>query len=187
MILRTGAWGLLSALLVAGGCKKESTDSAPPTPVIAEAAGEPLLDDGAWQRGFRALATQAGPDAQVLELDLYPDRIVLKARDAEAPDQVLQHVYRGGHVAAPVEVRLLGSGNLEDNLFPMSEVTWDRLPAVAREAVKTVDPAEGRVSHVLVRRNLPHDTAIRIRAYVASPIRDGYVDANARGKILPGG
>lgn len=160
----------------------EAVDVARP-----ESRGPSLLEEGAYQHAFRQLSVRAGPDAEVLELDLQPHRIVLWARDPQMRERVLQHVFEGGKVQPPVPVRLLGTGTLEDNLFPMSEVTWAKVPGVAQAAVKDVDPASGRVSHVLVRRNLPHDSAVRIRAYVSSPIRDGYLDADARGNVLPGG
>ncbi len=180
---RTPGWGSLLCLGLMISCQDPG---ATPSPVQTQVeAGPSLLEDARWQRAFRQLSAQAGPDAYVLEFDVHPDRIVLKARDPRAKTKVLQHTYRGGRVEAPVPVRLLGTGTLEDNLFPMSEVDWNRVPAVAQEALGAVDP-EGSISHVLIRRNLPHDTQIRMRAYVSSPIRDGYVDADAQGKILAG-
>ena len=43
------------------------------------------------------------------------------------------------------------------------------------------------MSHVVLRRNLPLDENVQFRVYVQSPAKDGYVDADASGKLLGGG
>lgn len=133
------------------------------------------------------LKRQAGPNIQALELDAYPDHLVLKARDLALPARVLQHVYRDGRLEKPVPVRLLGAGKLDENLFPLSDAQLDAIPELCRSAVKTVDERFGKVSHVLLRRNLPLDENVQFRVYVQSPAKDGYVDADASGKLLGGG
>jgi hypothetical protein len=97
---------------------------------------------------------------------------------------VLQYVYQHGEVSKPVVVELRGNGDLEDNLFPLADVQLDRVPDLCERARQKVDPEAGRISHVLVRRNLPESMDIQLRLYVTSPAKDGYLDADRSGVAI---
>ena len=47
-----------------------------------------------------------------------------------------------------------------------------------------IDAENGSVDLVLVRRNFPDSDDVRLRVYVTSPRKSGYVDANGDGQIL---
>jgi hypothetical protein len=63
-------------------------------------------------------------------------------------------------------------------------VKLDAIPALAREAVRRVDPDSGSVERVLVRRNLPESSEVRMRVYVASPRWSGHLEADHNGQPL---
>lgn len=141
-----------------------------------------LLEPGALRAALGQVLAQAGPSPQVLELSMRPDRIILQARDRKQPTRVLQHEVRGDGLLPPTPVRLEGSGALEDNLFPLSDVALDALPEMMAQAVESVDPEHGKVTHILLRRNLPHSMDVQFRVYVSSPTKDGIWDADQYGK-----
>ena len=50
--------------------------------------------------------------------------------------------------------------------------------------MRRIDAENGSVDFVLVRRNLPDSDDIRLRVYVKSPRRNGYLDADQTGQPL---
>jgi hypothetical protein len=89
-----------------------------------------------------------------------------------------------GQIRGPLRIEVKGSGEVKDNLFPFSEVN---LPAIARSfriAVLAVDPEDGKVEKLVIRRNLPFGTRVRGRIYVQSPRMSGSIDINENGTPL---
>ncbi len=127
------------------------------------------------------LAAVTGGNVQALELRIYGDHLVLQARDPIRTNRVLEYLVKEGEVTKPVDVALKGPGQLEDNLFPLAEVKLEAVPQLTLRALERVDERAGRISYVLVRRNLPVSTEVGMRVYVASPVKDGYLDADAEG------
>jgi hypothetical protein len=184
--LRTLA-AIFVALACTVACDEPTAKPLPAASTRAEQKAPSLLEAESLRTALSAVEKQAGPKVEALELDVHPDHLVLKARDRANPARVLQHVYRNGRLEEPVPVRLLGNGKLEENLFSLADADLGVIPALSREAVTAVDERFGKVSHVLLRRNLPQDEDIQFRVYVQSPMKDGYVDADASGKLLGGG
>ena len=186
---------LILVVLVVGGlasaCRQSSaralpsatpSTSAPPTkqePVLPT-----LLTRRALLDGITQLQVAVGQPPRALELTIRRERLVLQAQNPNQPSQVLQYVYHDGKVSEPVAVELRGEGELEDNLFPLEQVQLDRVPDLCEQARRKVDPAAGRVSHVLVRRNLPESMDVQLRVYVTSPAKDGYLDADRNGRAI---
>ena len=97
---------------------------------------------------------------------------------------MLELHYRDGKVGEPEHATLRGKGQLADNLFELDDVKLDAISQLTREAVRRIDPENGRVELVLVRRNLPDSDDVRMRVYVSSPRQSGSVDADHLGQIL---
>lgn len=173
---------LVATLALAGcdtlGRAEPVAEASAPVPLSAT-----LLEATALARALTAIESELGKEIAALELDVHPDRVVLQARDPHNEARVLQYVYRHDKLEPPRPVRLQGSGTLEDNLFPLSEARLDRIPELVKRAVMAVDAKHGKPSHVLLRRNLPHEVDVRFRIYVTSPIRSGHVDATADGEL----
>jgi hypothetical protein len=121
---------------------------------------------------------------KLLRLEIRPRELLLQAEDASAPGSVVELHYRDGKVGEPEHATLRGKGQLADNLFDLSEVKLEALPELTRAAVQRIDPENGAVELVLVRRNLPDSDDVRLRVYVQSPLRSGYIDADRFGQVL---
>jgi hypothetical protein len=117
-------------------------------------------------------------------LTVRSNTLLLQAQDRDRPSRVMEFQYLRGRVGEPVAVELRGGGKLEENLFPLSEAKLDAIEALTRTAIERIDPADGKVREVIVRRNLPFDRSIQIRVYVDSPRRNGTLDATADGRPL---
>jgi hypothetical protein len=129
-------------------------------------------------------ALRARSSDSVLRVEIHARKIVLQAEDPHAKGSIIQYVYAEGRVQEPQRASLRGRGELEQNLFPLSEVALESVPALVERAVRHVDASEGRADYVLIRRNLPESDDVRIRVYVSSPRRSGYLDADARARPL---
>lgn len=183
-----GVW--LSAL--GAGCPDERArengrraDSIAPAEAPAKAVNLYSRDG---LEGLAALLRQkGGAKPLLLMLDIAADRAVAQLEASGRPNQVVQLEWRGGAPGDEVPVELGGKGSLVQNLFPLSAVDLTVIPPLLTAAVARVDADNGKVSHVLIRRNLPHDDSIGIRVYVASPLRSSHVDADTRGKLLEPG
>jgi hypothetical protein len=143
-----------------------------------------LYNDAPFSRAMAELKKHAPSPVEALSLLVYPDRAVLQARDPAAPKTVVQYVYRGGTVTPPVLVKLLGTGKLDDNLFPLDTVKLASIPKLARDAKAKANIPEGLVSRVLLKRNLPDTTDIQFRVFVTSQRRDATLEADQTGHLM---
>ncbi|HEY6727349.1 MAG TPA: hypothetical protein VI197_25115 [Polyangiaceae bacterium] len=125
-------------------------------------------------------------EIELLELRASAERLVLQAADPAAPERVLQWEYSQGETKGPSVVELRGTGKLQENLFPLESVYLKAIPRLCSIAVDHVDPQDGRVSHLIIRRNLPFSQDVRFRLFVDSPRRSGLLDANRFGHPLLG-
>lgn len=150
-----------------------------------------LLEAEPLGRALEALTSairhgDASVEIELLELRAAPERVVLQVADPQTPGRVLQWEYANGEVKEPSVVELRGAGKLDENLFPIESVYLKAIPRLCSIAVDHVDPQDGRVSHLIVRRNLPFSQDVRFRLFVDSPRRSGLLDANRFGHPLLG-
>ena len=111
----------------------------------------------------------------------------MQVEDDKAPGTVLEYELKGGTLLPPVRATLRGSGTLEANLFLLRSAALERVADMVSMATTRIDPAEGKVERVLLRRQLPQSSEVRFRVYVESPRLSGHVDFEADGRpvILP--
>jgi hypothetical protein len=143
-----------------------------------------LYSDEAFPRAMSEIRKRLPAPVQVLSLLVYSDHLVLQAEDPAARGSALQYVYRAGTLSVGVPVKLLGTGRLEDNVFPLDAAKVSAVPRLARAAQKKADIPEGTVARVLLKRNLPESMDIQFRVFVTSQRRDAYIDANQEGTLL---
>ena len=190
-----------TALVLFGGCDTVSpervlepdTKLRPlPQPLKSTHTERPsLLEAAPLERALEALTTairrgDASLAIELLELRASPDRLALQVADAATPGRVLEWEYAQGEVKEPRVVELRGAGKLDENLFPLDSVYLKAIPRLCSIAVDHVDPQDGRVSHLVIRRNLPFSGDVRFRLFVDSPRRPGQLDANRFGHPLLG-
>jgi hypothetical protein len=147
-----------------------------------EMSGPALFASETLKPALQALRARA--DGKVLRLEIHAHELVLQAEDSASPGSVLELHYRDGKVSEVEHASVRGKGQLADNLFELEQVKLDAIAPLTREALRRIDAEAGNVDFVLVRRNLPDSEDVRLRVYVASPRRSGYVDADQRGQIL---
>jgi len=147
-----------------------------------EMSGPSLFSSERLGPALQALRAKAG--GKLLRLEIRARELTLQAEDTSVPGAVLELHYRDGKVSEPEHATLRGKGQLADNLFDASELKLEAIPGLTREAVRRVDAENGTVDFVLVRRNLPESEEVRLRVYVVSPRKNGYIDADQSGQPL---
>jgi len=166
-----------------GACDRHSVESwlTGPPPVAATGS---LYADEAFAAAWERIARRVPSPIRALSLLVYDDHVVLQAEDPAAPGQALQWVYRAGRVEEPVPVKLLGTGKLDDNTFPLEAARVTAVPALVRSARARANMPDGEVGRVLLRRSLPETTDIEFRVLVTSQRRDLWIRADPNGEIL---
>jgi succinyl-diaminopimelate desuccinylase len=176
-------------LLVFAGCRRERTntglsrsESAPgSTPVTA--APRSLYTAPGIAKAVTAIRERVGDSGSALAIEVFPDRLLIQVANP-ARDAVLAYEWSSEEMRGPLPVELRGSGSLTSNIFPLSLVDLSSVPELAKSARARVDPEHGEVTRILVRKNLPLDDSVTMRAYVTSPIKSGHLDADASGRPL---
>ena len=147
-----------------------------------EMSGPSLFSRDNLRPALQALRAKAG--GKLLRLEIRARELTLQAEDVSSPGAVVELHYRDGKVGEPEHATLRGKGLLTDNVFDAGELKLDGIAELTREAVRRIDAENGSVDYVLVRRNLPDSDDVRLRVYVVSPRRSGYIDADSSGAPL---
>lgn len=180
--------GLVAATFVSAcrerGAKPNQRSEAVPA---TAASGPSLFGRGGLSPLLAALREKAGADPSLLRLELAQDQATVQVESAGGLGQLVEYQWRAGALSTGTPIELRGKGNLSQNLFPLSALDLSALPTIVDAAVAKIDPENGKVSRVLIRRNLPQDESVGVRVYVESPLRSSHVDADARGKLLEPG
>jgi hypothetical protein len=171
---------LLLSLCLSSCAEQSDKASRARSEAVASASramsGPSLLSTESLTPALQALRAKA--TGKLLRLEIRPRELVMQAEDTSTPGGVVEYHYRDGRVSEPEHAAIRGKGQLADNLFELADVNLDALPALTRTAVERVDSETGSVELVLVRRNLPESDDVRVRVYVQSPRKSGYVDAD---------
>lgn len=170
------------------GCR-ESKPVPSGAPVIAQAAQPPRpIDPEFVLRGLLTLKPQLGNLPRVLEIRAEGSTVSVQLGQA---GHVREYVYqetgdqnRPHQIVGPTENPLVGEGDLDANLFPLADVDVAAIGRQFEMARKAVDPTDGQITRLIVRRNLPFGDAVRARIYVDSPRLPGSMDTNATGVPL---
>jgi succinyl-diaminopimelate desuccinylase len=123
--------------------------------------------------------------ARVLMLDVREHSLVVQIADATHPGHVLEYTIDGDGTTEPERAEVRGSGDLSTNLFSLRDVALEKIPDLTTLAAAQVDPQDGKITRVLVRRQLPQTEAVRFRVYVESPRLSGHADFDANGSPTP--
>jgi hypothetical protein len=170
--------------LLAVGCNQRAIESWLSEGQAGATSGPSLYTDEPLANGLNEVKKKFPGPIQVLSLLVYRDHLVLQAQDPAMNERVLQYVYRSGAVEGPATVKLLGTGKLEDNLFPLDATKVLAVPKLVKDAQARANIPEGTVARVLLKRNLPDTMDVQFRVFVTSQRRDATVDADQAGKLL---
>ena len=176
------ATALACLCLLLLGC--EASKEGPAAVGSASASTVSLFSESELNKAVAQIEKTVPAPIEALQLVVHHDHLKLQVRDPKIRSKVVQYTYRNASLSGPVPVRLEGMGELGENLFPLKKVALHKLPKLAKKAIEHVDPAHGKVSYAIIRRNLPFDEDVQFRIFVKSPAKDGYLDATEAGKVI---
>ena len=143
-----------------------------------------LTEPAAVRHLGELLSRRFGTSIDALSVLFYSDHAVLQLRSPEDTQRVDQYIYRGGALGAPRRVTLMGTGQLDDNVFPLALDQLHPPTEAVTGAPALAHVPEGRVTRVLLSRDLPRSMKVRFRVFVSSERRNGHIDVDAEGSTL---
>ncbi|MCU1499514.1 MAG: hypothetical protein JWM47_3467 [Acidimicrobiales bacterium] len=148
----------------------------------AQGAGRARLADHPLSKDIDALAKKVGGKSlQVLSVTISELAVSASVQDPAKPKNVDSYTLAGdGTWGEPVPVDLVGSGTVEDSVFPAEGVAWDEIDGLAAEAPGKVDVEGGKFSNIRVARGF--DGTVEISIYIDGTREDGNYTAGADGK-----
>lgn len=143
-----------------------------------------LLDPARLGEALKALLDPLPQPLRILTVKALHEQVIVQVQDSKDPTEVLEYRYREGAVGGPTKVTLLGSGKLQDNLFPLQAAN----PQVASEVVKSVASeyqSQGlKIRKLVMIRNLPRSRDIQFRVFLDGPNGVLFVKADKNGRLL---
>lgn len=152
-----------------------STSSAPTSPLPPRPTEPPVLGAESYLAGTKALdaivdlRARNGGALDLLDLHVYPGRIVLKARDPRS-DAINRWEIRASGVIGP-KPEGLSAKKLEKRLFGDAAVPLARLSTMCAEAVAKTGLADGLVTLVDVRRGKISGVTMRFAVHANGTTR----------------
>lgn len=166
-----------------------SEDIGPPGADTSSASGEaagPAVARMGWGDGLAAVtvADSLRPgEAAVHEVALYDGYAIVTLVDPPSGEVDRITLYAGRRPSVD-PVRTHAGYDPAASTFARGEVAWDRIPELVERTPAQLGIAGGKVSHVLVARNLPFSPDTVIRVYVSSERRSGRIDYFADGRVM---
>ncbi len=170
------------------GCEPRSvperdTVGGPATATLP--APQSLLTPKGLRPALEVLMQQVSRSGRLLSLTALHGQVILQLQSPEHPSEVLEYRYRyDGKLIGPGPVTLLGTGKLQENLFPRSAAA----PMIAIEVLEHIasDPSTRDLvlKKLVMQRNLPRSRDIQFRLYFKGTKSDLVVAADKRGRVL---
>lgn len=148
-------------------------------------ADENLFEQGRMKEVVAMFEKEVGGDTKVLQFTIYKNFSTLQAQDPNKPENVDEYTYRNGKVDKR-PVKLYGSGKLEDNLFPLSDVNMDAVSTLADEIQNKAkeNGIEGaKDPYMIIKKNLPFSNKVIWRLYLSGTRKDVRIEADVNGKV----
>ena len=165
------------------GCKKERQ----PERIVLQEVSAPkasLLEINELASALDALLKPLEEPVRFLSLTALHRQVILQVQDPNNLAAVIEYRYRNGELKGPKDVTLLGSGKLQDNLFPAQAAD----PRAALGALESVskDPRtkDLKLKKLVMTRNLPRSRDIQFRVFFEGPDAEQMISADKHGRLL---
>jgi hypothetical protein len=185
---------LIALTLVVGlgstGCKKlikkaaeKAKSSSSNKPSGGGSAGQLFTDASSIPIKF---AAAIGNPVRVLEMAVYPGYVIAQIQDPKTPLNVDGYEMRGD-VQRTGPVKFTGKQPTEKDLlnatFDIKEIDFTKLATMIKEAPVKTEVPDGKVSHVMIKKQLPFSNKTSIRIFVNGERKDGNLEYNPDGTV----
>ena len=132
----------------------------------------------------KRLSAAIGTPLKSVEMEIYPDRVTLKAQDPKNPAHMDEYVYHAGEVSAPTPISMSASEQRElgSQLFDVNAIDYGKVPFMVQDTLNAVAVEEGKVIYLFIEMG---EREPRIRVYVTSPrVSAAYAEYSFKGERL---
>lgn len=153
---------------------------------VAPKSGEKLFESEAQINQFLSAVTAAvGTDnPKLLDVKLYDAYAMVQVQDPAKPENIDGYTWRDGKLSEPAPVKIIGSGKIEDNVFPLKDVNFGGLPALTKEILEKMKDVEGgNFTGYVVKRGLPFNKDVEINPLASGTRKSVYIDADKNAKL----
>ena len=130
----------------------------------------------------KRLSAAIGTPLKAVEMEIYPDRVTLKAQDPKNPTHMDEYTYREGSVSAPSPISM-SSGELQNlgkELFDVNAIDYSKVPFMVQDTLNVVSVEDGKVIYLFIEMGQKEP---RIRVYVTSPrVSAAYAEYSFKGE-----
>lgn len=127
-----------------------------------------------------------GGPVRVLEMSVYDGYVMAQIQDPKVPLNVDAYELRGG-VERTGPVKFMSKQPTEKDLkaatFDIGEAAFAKIPEMVKDAMTQLGIDKGKVSHIMLKRQLPFSRDVSWRIYVSGERRDGSVEYKADGSL----
>jgi hypothetical protein len=175
----------LAVLLFSTACNTTPAPNGSAASATSLAANSPAqidyLQPQELASALHALLDPLSPPIRLLSVVALPSQVIIQVQNPADHSQVNELRYKGGQLSGPTPVKLLGKGNLKDNLFNLEAAD----PQVATQVLSSVR-AEYKepIRKLVMIRNLPNSLDIQFRAYLRGNEAETVIAADKLGKLL---
>lgn len=148
--------------------------------------GERLFDDKAQLDAFVAALTAAvgNDNPSVLKMSFYDRYAMVEVQDPAKPENIDGYQWRDGKLSPPSPVKIIGSGKIADNVFPLKDVNFAGLPDLTKEVEDKVKDVEGgKMIGYVIRRGLPFNKDIEISPLTNASRKSITAEADKNAKL----
>lgn len=191
--MRRGTTALVAILVLLGAaCTTTTTTSTDPGDFEKVDLPDDLLHvEGAAARALADIEERVGlSPAQVTDISIYPEYMIVEAQDPDIPDHIDSYTWRDGNVERPTPVHLSGpQEDVDASLYPTTAVDLGDIWHIVRTAEEELEHAEIRVeqaraTYLYIQRDSSLDGRVVVTISISGPRRSGTVETTSSGEIL---
>lgn len=130
----------------------------------------------------KRLSAAIGTPLKGIEMEIYPDRVSLKAQDPKNPTHMDEYTYRDGEVSAPTPISMTGGElrELPSKLFDVNAIDYSKVPFMVQDTLNVVSVEDGKVIYLFIEMGAKEPF---IRVYVTGPrVSAAYAEYSFKGE-----
>ena len=193
LLVTLGVGGLIAALAVCGVLsdlrkkpipEARTSDSLSVDRTPASRFQSNLLEGPGAAELVKKYQKKLGTPIRAVEFNIFSNHATLTAQDPKQPKHLDEYPYRDGTVesgrAVPTDPY---RGKLDQHLFQVEDLPLARLPALVTLAKSKLALENGKVSHVIIRREGGKQSGVTLRVYISSARSGGSVVFDGAGNV----
>lgn len=148
-----------------------------------------LLDPASYAPAFDAMSKALGQHAQMVEMEFWPDKVMLTTKDPQKPDDQIVFEFNGESVSRSIMTAMYWPTFGPDWFFDLSQVQqagalWGQLK---QDALTRLGLTDGKIERITFSKQkifMPNNKQVLIEVRAEAGRRDGRVVYDLNGKVV---